>query len=457
MPHRDPSFVGRLGTALEKRGFEIDYLPKNERALRELSECVPESRILVDYLDHEPQRSLGELCDMVDISSVRDEVFPQMVYDFAYSVPSYRADLLAGRADLDFDRYRRLLHKSLDYLVEYYAMTDSSIPLQHVGSEVLRRALQRVADAHGVASVWVGFSPIPGRASLYRDESVTWDMFETKPFEELTADEKERARELIRNTKENTPVVGDNGGSSDGDDDSVVVDVYDKLKRIAVEREEVIPEIKHWIQHNVVRQLLEMYANYRYLSVSESAEFITSEEFVFFPLQFFRESRVTVRAKPFYNQSWLVEYLFRSVPTGYKLAVKDHPQQLGSQPRSCIDAIARHSTALHPGTNAHDVVEEAAAIVTLNNTVGYEALIHGKPVVTLGDAFYSHLGYTYDVTDLASLPETLAEAVASDGLTESEVVEFAHGILSGSVPGEWGDPADGNVRRLANSLTDDVA
>ncbi len=251
--------------------------------------------------------------------------------------------------------------------------------------------------------------------------------------------------------------MGSNEGNLDGDDGSVAVDVYNKIKRITAERKEVVPEIKHWLQHNVVRQLLKRYANYRYLSADESTKFIDSEEFVFFPLQFFRESRVTVRAKPFYNQSWLVEYLFRSVPAGYELAVKDHPQQLGSQPRSCIDAIARHSTALHPGTNAHDVVEEASAIVTLNNTVGYEALIHGKPVVTLGDAFYSHRGYTYDVNNMTSLPETLADAVASDGLTESEVVEFAHGILSGSVPGVWGDPADGNVRRLATSIIEYIA
>ena len=39
--------------------------------------------------------------------------------------------------------------------------------------------------------------------------------------------------------------------------------------------------------------------------------------------------------------------------------------------------------------NTQELIEKSAAVVTVNSTVGIEAMLHLKPVITLGDAFYA--------------------------------------------------------------------
>ena len=39
-----------------------------------------------------------------------------------------------------------------------------------------------------------------------------------------------------------------------------------------------------------------------------------------------------------------------------------------------------------------EVLKKAELVITLNSTVGIEALLYGKPVLTLGDAFYNIKG-----------------------------------------------------------------
>ena len=63
-----------------------------------------------------------------------------------------------------------------------------------------------------------------------------------------------------------------------------------------------------------------------------------------------------------------------------------------------------------PLLNAHDLIEKAKIICVINSTVGYEALMHEKPVITFGESFYSGKGVTLDVRNLYDLPGILKKA-----------------------------------------------
>jgi hypothetical protein len=381
-------------------------------------------------------------------------VIPQMVYDKNYSRPDYRSHFLSGN-DMNFEQYRELLHRTLDFLDNYISKHDSVISLQFVGAEVLRRSVQAVADGSDMNSIWVGFSPINRKSSIYHDESVTWCGLEPVEYTSLTDTEIQRAEELIRGVREQQPVVGSDKISTSSTSTTLLEDLSSKVRRTWEEGVDIDPIVRDWLRENVVRRASAEMANRKYLSASESRNLL-QQDFVFYPLQFHRESRVTVRAPEFYNQSWLVEYLSRKLPPNHSLFTKDHPQQLGAQPLSTVDSIVRHSKALAPELNAHDVIKASSAVVTLNNTVGYEAILHGKPVVVLGEAFYSNLGYCYEPTDLSDLDTTLNKAVSSEGLSDREVVEFAHAIIEASVPGEWNRNSMDAVDELSESIQDHI-
>lgn len=441
-------FYQELGDVLRECGHRVEFIPENEKVANSAREYLPTDRIHSDYLTHNPQNELKSLCAKYDIHSARRLVFPKMVYDRAYDTPSRRNYWLSNRESLEYSPYLDLLHKALDYLDRLYENDATPIPIQFQGGEVIRRALQRVAEYHGCLSVRTSFSPVPNAVSFRTGESKEWGPLAEIQYDAMTDEERERAARFRDSlVKDRTLFEGDETGNQ-----SLADSIRRKIRRINQYGTDIAPVAVDWLRRNAAKRVLGGVTRRMYLGEDPSRQFIQSTNYVFYPIQYFRESRVTMRAPQFYDQVWLVEYLSRSLPPGYELVVKDHPKQLGALPLSNARAIKRYATAVAPEIPAREVVEHADAVVTLNNTVGYEALLYGKPVLTLGDAFYSGAGYTQDTSDIGQLHEGIHQAVHAGGLTDREVLEFAHGILEASYDGVWGYDDPENVETFVDSV-----
>lgn len=441
-------FLDLLGNQLNERNHFVSYIPQDEYVAKTAQKHLDHANLQLDYLNHPPTSDFDVLCEKYEIDSPRDLVFPQMVYDRSYDAPSHRPYWLSGTGSFPYDEYRDLLHRTLDYLDRLYEDGNGGIPLQFQGGEVLRRALQHVADYHGYPSVRTTFSPVPQKVLFRSTEEMRFPALEAASYDKMTTEQREEARKFRSSVTENQLQVMGNIGQSE----SLYQNLRRKARRIQEHKGNLTPVIGNWVRRRVAKPVVGATAKSLYLNETQSREFIESNKYVFYPLQYFRESRVTMRAPEFYNQLWLIEYLSRSLPPGYELVVKDHPQQLGALPLSHAYKLRRYATAVAPTMSAREVLTEADAVVTLNNTVGYEAVMYGKPVITLGDAFYSGAGYTQDVTSLDSLSAELNDAVRSEGLRDETVLEFAHGLLESSYEGEWGSTRKENIETFVTSI-----
>lgn len=441
-------FLDLIGDQLSERNYSIVYIPQDKYVAKTAQRQLKHEDLQLDYLDHRPTSDFDVLCEKYGIDSPRDLVFPQMVYDRSYDAPSYRPYWLSETGTLPYEEYRNLLHRTLDFLDRLYEDGNGGIPLQNQGGEVLRRALQRVADYHGYPSVRTSFSPVPGHVLFRTTEEMHFPAIEAASYDEMTPEQREAAREFRASVTENQQQVMGSASQSK----SLYQNLRQKARRIQKHRDDLLPVISDWIRRRVTKPVLGTAAKRLYLDEAQSGEFIESNKYVFYPIQYFRESRVTMRSPAFYNQLWIIEYLSRSLPSGYELVVKDHPRQLGALPLSHAYKLRRYATAVAPTISAREVLTEADAVVTLNNTVGYESVMYGKPVVTLGDAFYSGTGYTRDVTSPDSLSVELNEAVHSGGLSDETVLEFAHGLLESSYEGEWGNTSRENIETFVGSM-----
>lgn len=445
----DISVVKSIGTKLESSSLDVMYLPKNNLSLNRLSQEICMDKIYDSYLTHTPTKSLSKLCEKYNIKSINSFIFPQMVYDRHYSTPSYSPFTMYINDHMNSEKYINILHRTLDWLDIMFESNDTIVSIQCVGGEILRRSLQKMADYHNMPSIWIGFSPMEGMSSIFSNESVDWMDESLLDYSDMDEDQRKDARDLINNIKSQKKQIGKEKNNQQM---SVRENIYKKCKLIADKKSTSIPIIKDWIQSNVIKKGNAVLNSRYYLTEKKSDQNIRSGQFIFYPLQYHRESRITVRAKEFYNQFWLIEYLSRSCPSPADLYIKDHPRQLGAQPHSHIRGVSNHATLLNPHSNTHDIIANSNVVVTLNNTVGFEAIIHGKPVVCLGNAFYSDHGYTFDVNNISSLASTLYEAYNSDGLTDEQVIEFAYGVINGSVEGEWHPTSSSRQCKLAESL-----
>ncbi|KAA9410372.1 hypothetical protein EGO51_11350 [Haloarcula hispanica] len=449
-------FSLELRREFEKRGFSTRIIPKDEFVLLPSGFQEDSEFVMGKYLSHAPKKDIHTLLEKYEIASPRSFVFPQVVYEHK-DVGPHSTGIWSNEGHV-YSPYVSLLHRSLDFFDQLYGEGQGGHVVQYQGGEILHRVLHRVALHHGYESVWVGFSPVEGDFSIFENESVEWDSFSDTELNLSPAD-ADRARDFLHEFRDSRAAIGASGEESPNLSlISRTISVTQRRLRRLIEfqggKKALIRRFISRRTRQIQTNLRAKYTVWRGLDESESHSLITDSKYIFYPLQYFRESRVTVRAQPFYDQAWLIEYLSRSLPADHELVVKPHPQQLGSLPRQAIKAIAQYAELIHPDVNSHDIIENSAAVVTLNNTVGYESLLYGKPVITLGDAFYDGAGYTHDVKNLSHLAERINEAIQSGGLSDEEILEVAHRVLSGSHKGIWSDPTEDNVERIAESLTE---
>ena len=83
------------------------------------------------------------------------------------------------------------------------------------------------------------------------------------------------------------------------------------------------------------------------------------------------------------------------------ICYKPHPDDIlgasANRPiKSTLEEIARHCTIIDEKVSIHDLFQFVDEIYTQTSLAGLEALIHGKPVTTLGHPFYAGWGLTND-------------------------------------------------------------
>ena len=435
-------FVRQLGSVLNEAGHEFVVLPKNQHVQKEAESELPASRVLSSGESHSPKNSLADLLEKYDIQSSRNFVFPDMVYDYDYLSPEY--SFYIPNRDLPYGEYEAKLHRWLDKIDALYE-SEGYIPIQNQGGEIFRRCLHTIATYHGYTSVWRGFSPAEQMCGLHPNPAMYFDSLDRISYDELSNGEKKNAKKLIRQiTTEYSRYTGAEQTLSD--------DISQKIQALQNYGSNFVEPAISWLRESLFAGLKKAYFNHLYSDMEESINFVENKSFVYYPIQYFRESRVTYRSNAFYNQLWLIEYLSRSIPYGQELAIKDHPNQAGAQPLSVPRKLARVAKPLATKLNSRKIIENSEAVVTLNNTVGFEALMYGKPVVTLGNGFYADSKYVHSVDDISEIESVLYQAVESDGLSDKEIIEVAAAIMKESYPGRWGDSSKSNVEKFATSV-----
>lgn len=178
--------------------------------------------------------------------------------------------------------------------------------------------------------------------------------------------------------------------------------------------------------------------------------------FIYYPLHVPADFALTIRSPEYLDQYSLIDYLCRIAPLGYRVVIKEHPALVGAvHPHRIRELFNRHDnlTMLSPGVNNHRVLATAAAVVTVNSKSGAEALLHGTPVVVLGNAFYENCPLVCRVAGLAGLHDALSRALDPALAYDSEAaLPFFQAVWDASCPAELYDLTPDNVTSFSHSL-----
>jgi capsular polysaccharide export protein len=111
---------------------------------------------------------------------------------------------------------------------------------------------------------------------------------------------------------------------------------------------------------------------------------IKKDDFVFVPFQVESDSQLWYYSPRFKKMQELVDYVSEYIPG--RIIFKKHPKGTYGEIK-----IPSHCELVETGTT-HDYLTQCRYCVTINSTVGLEAMTYMKPVVTLGQSFYGGKG-----------------------------------------------------------------
>ncbi len=141
------------------------------------------------------------------------------------------------------------------------------------------------------------------------------------------------------------------------------------------------------------------------------------EKYVFLPFQVHTDSQVMIHSDIRSMQELTtivlnaVEKYRKDTGEDFYLVTKEHPSDIGKiNYQKFYQSLVNKPIIVLEHGNTEELISKAKAVITLNSSVGLEAIFFYKPVITMGRAFYNIEGLVYHVTQINELNKILKQA-----------------------------------------------
>ena len=166
---------------------------------------------------------------------------------------------------------------------------------------------------------------------------------------------------------------------------------------------------------SIKRSFLRKYKISLLKKMFDSFDFV-NETYFLLPLHFQPESSTSVNAMYYDNQYEFIKNTAFSLPIGTTLYVKDHPNGIGFLSMDFYKRLKRIPNVkyINPLVQTKELIQNSQGIITLTSTMGYEALLMNKPVITLGKVFYNYHPYCFNINSYNDIYPTIKKILAHD-------------------------------------------
>ena len=175
------------------------------------------------------------------------------------------------------------------------------------------------------------------------------------------------------------------------------------------------------------------------------------KQYVFMPFQDDRDTQVRLFSPWIKNMRELFALgELIQAKTGLTVVFKEHPSSRESYPE--LHQRCHASLLFANGNSTQELIESSLFVVTLNSTVGLESLLLGRPLLTLGQAFFNipgvvmHADSAAQMLDIAAaFPEWPVHPELRNGFLHFLKHQYC-------VPGSWQQADDAHVHEVATRM-----
>jgi hypothetical protein len=436
LQHIESDFYGRVGVELERRGHEVAHLTYSRRAAKVLARRGFEAHCLPDLI--------------AQVRPARSWIDEESRIVTRYGLPDlrevYRTDPTCRRSR----RERGCVERTVEHFLAVEALFDRVRPdfvVPEVGNESMRTVSHLVGRDRGATTWFLMYTIFDQPLRLYANtmDAPIVPEDEVRPLSDQ--DERELDEFIARFKQRDRPIREHRRAAVSPRRLPVVARHF--AVRLLWDRDNVYLRPAAWTIRDLRQKARELAARSLY------AEQPTDRPFVYFPLQVADDYKI-LRLRPHLtDQESLIAQMVAALPAGVDIVIKEHPTSLG---RNSVRMLRRLSgdgriRVVDPYASSLELVKRSAAVATVSSTVGLEALLYEKPVLTLGRPFYSGYGVTLDADGVEGIRGRAAELLdfRPDG---ERIRRFLHAAMRHCYPGApvLVDSSDENATLLAGTL-----
>jgi len=159
-----------------------------------------------------------------------------------------------------------------------------------------------------------------------------------------------------------------------------------------------------------------------------------NDSFYLFPLHLQPEASTLMMAPYYNNQVTTIEYIAKSIPAGSYLYVKEHKSAFGKHSKMFYKNIRKlpNVKLISPFEDTRRLILKSICPIVLTSTVGWEAILLGKPTIALGHVFYNRYGLTVPIDSYEHLSNTLQYKIENYSVDKKTLYRFIASIFAAS-------------------------
>jgi Capsule polysaccharide biosynthesis protein len=430
----ESEFYGRVGRELASRGHEIAHLTVSRASARGLRELGFDAECLPDVIAALPPAPVAEEVARIEAA-----------YEIPHIRDVYRTDWTCDGKPESWCIERTVSH--FRALEEVFDRVRPDVLVPEVGNETIRVASHLIGLERGVPVLFLFHTIFPNPLRLYVD-TMHAPIVPPDELRELTTEEVLEVEDFRRSFIERARPIRD-------------------YRRVPIEMRRVRLFADHLRRrHGIDRdneylrpwRLLRTNATERLRAGAARPFYGTAPKrrpYVYFPLHVTDDYKIKKIIPHCYDQASIVEQIADALPAGYDLVLKEHPMSIGRNSVRLLRRLRKRANVhlVSPFTNTHDLIRGSEAVAVISSTVGLEALLYDKPVLTLGEPFYSGYGITLDLRSFAEIREGVP-ALLRFRPDPEQIRRFLHAAMHRCYPGSsvMVDRSDANARQLADSI-----
>ena len=180
-------------------------------------------------------------------------------------------------------------------------------------------------------------------------------------------------------------------------------------------------------------------------------------DYIFIPFQVSDDSQLLVQGNWIKDNISLVECVHKSLSElGLKINViiKEHPREYVNY--NFREKLSKYDV-LYSNAGTIELITKSKLIVTINSTVGFEALVFNKPVIFTGNAFYESIPFFLKSNNQNELTLNLKKILMTDlKFEESEVIKYVYTVYSKLIKCNYVSPSKKEINNLWVGISEKI-